>query len=223
MLTRVKRSAAERGRLERPLQKDRHGASPLSALLLFFAFTAPLGIAAHLISELAGLGWHDDADVAFSARHGYLALIALAALAALGAALRSVPRGDRRARIAQIVDALPFKGQGAGFVALSFLVQFAFFAITQIGEGCPLCGGDVITGVLAAALAALSGAVAVVFGKRRLLDFVLGLVWAVDLLPVARAATRRRCANGLVVLRGRSRTPFAFRYRPPPVSAASIL
>jgi hypothetical protein len=33
--------------------------------LVFFAFTTPLGIAAHLISELAGLGWHDDVDAAF--------------------------------------------------------------------------------------------------------------------------------------------------------------
>jgi hypothetical protein len=217
----VNRSGAKRAGWKRALQ-NRRWASPLPALLLFFAFTAPLGIAAHLISELAGLGWHDDADVAFSARHGYLALIAVAALAALGAALRAVPRGDRRARIAQIVDALPFKGQGAGFVALSFLAQFAFFAITQIGEGCPLCGGDVFTGVLAAALAALCGSIAVVLGKRRLLDFVLALAWAVVFSPAARGATRRRVATGLVVLRGRSRTPFAFRYRPPPVAAASL-
>ena len=127
---------------KRPVARASRGVSPLAAMLLFFAFTAPLGIVAHLVSELAGLGWHDDADVVLSARHGYLALIALGALVALGLALRAVPRGDRRTRIAAIVDALPFKGQGARFVALSFAAQFGFFAITQIGEGCPLCGGD---------------------------------------------------------------------------------
>ena len=151
--------------MKRPPAMQSRGVSPFAAILLFFAFTAPLGIAAHLISELAGLGWHDDADVAFSARHGYLALIAVAALAALALSLRAVPRGDRRERIAQIVDALPFKGHGARFVALSFGLQFAFFAVTQIGEGCPLCSGDVFTGVLAAALAALCGAFAILLGS----------------------------------------------------------
>ena len=82
--------------MSRPVAKSSHGVSPLWALLLFFAFTAPLGIAAHLLSELAGLGWHDDADVAFSARHGYLALIALGALVALALSLRAVPRGAIR-------------------------------------------------------------------------------------------------------------------------------
>ena len=207
--------------MSRPVAKSSHGVSPLWALLLFFAFTAPLGIAAHLLSELAGLGWHDDADVAFSARHGYLALIALGALVALALSLRAVPRGDRRARIAAIVEALPFKGQGAGFVALSFSAQFAFFAITQIGEGCPLCGGDVFAGVLAAALAAFCGALAVMLGKRRLLDFVLALAWAVAFSPGAESPRRSLFREGVVALRRRSRTPFAFRYRPPPLTAAS--
>jgi hypothetical protein len=193
--------------------------SPFSALLLFFAFTAPLGIAAHLFSELVGLGWHDDADVAFSTRHGYLALIALGALVALALVLRAIPRGDRRERIASVIAALPFRGNGPRFVALSFAAQFAFFAVTQIGEGCPLCSGDVFTGVLAAALAALCGALAVTFGKRRLLDFVLALAWAVALSLGAERPARSRFVAGLVVRRSRSRTPFAFRYRPPPLSS----
>ncbi len=203
--------------MKRPVASLSRALSPFSATLLFFGFTVPLGIAAHLLAELAGLGWHDDADVAFSARHGYLALIAVGALVALALSLRAVPRGDRRARIEQLVDALPFKGEGAGFVGLSFAAQFAFFAITQIGEGCPLCDGDVFIGVLAAALAAFCGALAVMLGKRRLLDFVLALAWAVAIVFDAERAAGARFAAGLVVLRERSCTPFAFRYRPPPL------
>jgi hypothetical protein len=188
------------------------------AAFVFFAFTAPLGIAAHLISELAGLGWHDDADVAFSARHGYLAALAVVALLGLFLALRSIPKSDRRARVAELVGSLPFRGRGAGFTLVSFVAQFAFFAVTQIGEGCPLCSGDVVVGVFAAAVAALIGALAVTFGKRRILDFVLGLALAFAFVapPVPgnlRSALRRR-----VSLRAsRRRTPFSFRYRPPPV------
>jgi hypothetical protein len=197
--------------------------TPFSALLLYGALTVPLGIAAHLLSELAGLGWHDDADVILSVRHGYLAAFALVALFIAIAALRSIPRGDRRERIAQLVDALPLRGRGIGFVAMSFFAQFGFFALTQIGEGCPLCGGDVLVGVVAAALAALCGALAVTLGKRRLLDFVLALVWAVAFACDAEPAGDRVAASRRLVLRDRSRTPFAFRYRPPPLRAATIV
>jgi hypothetical protein len=185
---------------------------------VFFAFTAPFGIAAHLISELAGLGWHDDADLVLSARHGYLALIALATLGGLFLAFRSLPRGDRRRRVAQLVDDLPFRGRGFGFLALAFVAQFAFFAVTQIGEGCPLCGGDIVVGVFAAAVAALIGAIAVTLGKRRLIALALALVWFV----CARACLRRERSQTfdarVVVPRPARRGPFAFRYRPPPVT-----
>lgn len=192
------------------------------AACVFFAFTAPLGIAAHLISELAGLGWHDDADIAFSARHAYLAGFALVALAGLFVALRSLPRGERRARVAELVESLPFGGRGAGFTIVSFLAQFAFFAVTQIGEGCPLCGGDVVVGVFAAAVAALLGAFAVSLGKRRLLAFVLALVEvfvaAARECTIASGISRRRRPRALAL----RRSPFAFRYRPPPAVAAFV-
>jgi hypothetical protein len=203
--------------MKRPVADLSCAMTPFSATLLFFAFTAPLGIAAHLIAELVGLGWRDDAALAFSARHGYLALIGLGALVALVLSLRAVPGGDRRARIEQIVDALPFKGEGIGFFSLSFAAQFVFFAVTQIGEGSPLLGGDVFTGVLAAALASFCGALAVVLGKRRLLDLVLAVAWAVALLCGNECPASARFAAGLVVPRERTCTPFAFRYRPPPL------
>ncbi len=190
---------------------------PALAAVVFLALTTPLGIAAHLISELAGLGWHDDADVVLSARHAYLGALALASLAGLLVALFSIPRGERRARVAELVESLPFRGRGPGLTFVSFVAQFAFFAVTQLGEGCPLCGGDVLVGVTAAALAALVGAIAVALGKRRILDFVLALAftWA----PVGAGASgpaRSELRRRVVVRPARRRAPFAFRYRPPP-------
>jgi hypothetical protein len=187
------------------------------AAVVFLALTTPLGIAAHLLSELAGLGWHDDADVAFSARHAYLAVLAIIAVAALLCALLRVPRGERRTRIAELVESLPFHGRGFGFAFVSFLAQFGFFAVTQIGEGCPLCGGDVLVGVVAAALAALFGAVAVALGKRRILDFVLALAFAWAPLGAGAVGQAPSELRRRVALRpSRRRAPFAFRYRPPP-------
>ena len=191
----------------------------LVASLVFFAFTAPFGIAAHLLSELFGLGWHDDADVIFSARHGYLAVLAIVSLGALLTAALSVPRDRRRAQAASLVAALPFSGTGAGFTLTLFLAQFGFFALTQIGEGCPLCGGDVFTGILAAGFAAALGAVTVALCKRRILEFAVALVGAIATLAPAEGIT-----NGVAPYPGarplaKRRKPFAFRYRPPPIAA----
>lgn len=193
----------------------------LTATLVFLAFTTPFGIAVHLFSELAGLGWHDDADVILSPRHAYLAVLALVTLCALFAALATLPRGARRTRVAALIEGLPFKGRGASFTALSFLAQFSFFALTQIGEGCPLCSGDVFIGVLAAAVAAVFGALLIAFGKRRMLEFALALVRYLTVAlfadpDVVRALRRSRNAMPST----RRRTPFAFRYRPPPLMTA---
>jgi hypothetical protein len=187
-------------------------------MLLFAAVAAPFGIVAHLVSEFAGLGLRDDADVAFSARHGYLALIAVLAIAVIVAVARATPRRERRQRVADLIAALPMRGRGVGFVALSFALQFGFFAITQVGEGCPLCGGDIVTGVLAAAIAALLGALLVTFGQRRFLQFAYALsclldARAGDAPPPLETLTRRLCVRSV------RRTPFAFRYRPPPLAA----
>jgi hypothetical protein len=191
----------------------------VTATLIFFAFTTPFGIAAHLLSELAGLGWHDDADIIFSPKHAYLVILALISLGGLVTALTTLPRDVRRARVATLVDDLPFKGRGAGFTALSFVAQFGFFALTQIGEGCPLCSGDVFTGVLAAA--AMLGALLVSLGKRRILEFALALVrYLTIVFVVDRAVVRALSDARKTVPSTRRRAPFAFRYRPPPHQAA---
>jgi hypothetical protein len=190
-----------------------------SALLAFFALTAPFGIAAHLLSEFFGLGWHDDADVIFSARHAYLALIAVAAIAGLAAALLALPRGEQRARVAALVEALPWRGSGLRFVALAFVAQFGFFALTQIGEGCPLCGGDILTGILAAGVAALLGALAVTLGKRRIFELALRIMCEFVGISFAPGVMRSLRSESVLPAKAARRSPFAFRYRPPPVAA----
>jgi hypothetical protein len=190
------------------------------ATLIFLAFTSSFGIAAHLLSELVGLGWHDDEDVLFSARHAYLALIAVVAFLALVAALLAVPPGDRRSRVHALIERLPLGGRGAGFTVLSFAAQFAFFAVTQIGEGCPLCGGDVFTGIIAAALAAAVGAALITFGKRRILDFALALVRYLAAAFLAGASTLSTSFAGELIVVSNRRTPYARRCRPPPVTIA---
>jgi hypothetical protein len=186
---------------------------------VFFALTTPFGIAAHLLSELAGLGWHDDADVVLSARHGYLTALAVASIAGLIAAVLALPRGDRRACVASLIEALPFKGRGAGFTAIAFIAQFAFFGVTQIGEGCPLCGGDVLIGVIAAGFAAALGAIAIALGKRRVIEFALALVYSIAARSIAGSVAFRVSRYRGPARAGSRRTPFSFRYRPPPFAA----
>jgi hypothetical protein len=186
------------------------------AALLFFALTTPLGIAAHLVSELAGLGWRDDADVVLSARHGYLAALAILAMGGLLVALRSVPRRERRAYVATLVESLPCGGSGPAFTAISFIAQFGFFAVSQLGEGCPLCGGDIVTGVFAAALAAGIGALAVALGKRRFIEFALALVYVIVAELRETLVTSALLARQTPPATATRRSPFSFRYRPPP-------
>ena len=187
------------------------------AALAFFAFTAPLGILAHLTSEFAGLGVRDADDVLFSARHGYLLAIALAAVAAFALVLFRGGAGSARERAERIVSRLPYRGAGTRFVALSFGVQFAFFALTQIGEGCPLCSGDMWTGALAAAFASLAGAVLVAFCKRRIVEFAIALVIALSVDDGASAAVARlHAAATRTLVCARRSALYVFRNRPPP-------
>jgi hypothetical protein len=193
------------------------------ATLAFFAFTSAFGILTHLTSELAGLGWHDDADLIFSARHAYLACFAIAIFATLLGALARTPEARRRAQISALIDALPFRGRGPAFALASFLAQFAFFALTQIGEGCPLCSGDVFTGVLAAAAAAVVGALLITLGKRRMLALAFAICELLSPSAIERVACRHaERERRLLAQRNRRRTSFSFRYRPPPLVNAPI-
>jgi hypothetical protein len=192
---------------------------PLAASLALFALTVPFGIAAHVAAEFAGLGWHDGAAVVLSARHGYLGVFALLALASLIAAVLFRAPGLRRARVASLIEALPFGGRGAGFAAVAFVAQFGFFALTELGEGCPLSAGDVVTGIVTAAIAAALGALTVTLCKQRILEIASALAWATIARPLAAPVPGRLAAYRDPSAPSGRRTPFSFRYRPPPAAA----
>ncbi|HEY1654588.1 MAG TPA: hypothetical protein VGF86_05715 [Candidatus Tumulicola sp.] len=136
------------------------------AVLLYLALSVPFGIAVHLGSELAGLG-RDADDLAFSPIHGYLLLIALAAAGTfLVAGGFFAGSHERRRRMRLLVRALPFGGRGPMFLAFSASLQFGFFLVTQLGEGCPLCRGDMAMGIVAALIASAIGAALIAaFGR----------------------------------------------------------
>jgi hypothetical protein len=196
-----------------------HPRYSIAAGLVFLAFAAFFGTVVHLLSEVSDLGWGAVGTLAFWPRHEYLAGFVAVAVACLLAAVRMLPRGERRVRIALLVRALPFQGRGTGFAATAFAAQFGFCALTQLAEGAPLSRGDLFTGMLAGIVAALFGALIVTFCKQRILELVLALVWA-----TLRAAFGRGAVNGIAAYRGPTapavrRTPYSFRYRPPPLAA----
>jgi hypothetical protein len=150
------------------------------ALLLYLALSVPFGILVHLGSEFAGLG-RDADDLAFSPLHGYLAAMGVGALlyflVAGGFFASSAERGRRMGLMA---FALPFRGRGPAFFLLSAALQFAFFVVTQLGEGCPLCNGDVLIGVLAALVASIVGSFALIALRRQIVRAVLRLCFAIE-------------------------------------------
>jgi hypothetical protein len=138
------------------------------ALALYLALSVPFGILVHLCSEFAGLG-RDADDLAFSPLHGYLLIIGLAALATfICSAGIFDSQAERRRRIGLMAGALPYGGRGARFFGLSAAMQFGFFLVTQLGEGCPLCKGDFFTGLAAAAIASAIGAFALQVLRRQI-------------------------------------------------------
>jgi hypothetical protein len=196
-----------------------HARYSVAAGLAFLALTAAFGSVVHLLSELWGLGWSAADTLAFWQRHEYLTGFVAAAAVCLLSAARMLPRGERRVRVALLVRALPFKGRGIGLAATAFSAQFAFCALTQLGEGNPLSRGDFLTGIVAGLVAALCGALIVTFCKRRILEFALALVWA-----TLRSVCVPGTVNGIAAHRGpiapaARRTPYSFRYRPPPLAA----
>ncbi len=187
------------------------------ALLLYFALCVPFGIGVHFGSEFAGLG-RDAADLAFSPLHAYLLALAAGALGVFLAAGGFFAGGaERRRRIGLMTAALPFGARGLRFAALSAAMQFGFFAVTQLGEGCPLCKGDLLVGLIAALAASAIGAGAVAALRRRIVRYF-----------APAFASRRACASTRPRAR-RSRPSFKSAYagfvvilgnRPPPLLPA---
>ncbi len=160
------------------------------ALLLYLALSVPFGIAVHLGSEFVQLG-RDADDLAFSPLHAYLAVLAIGALGTfLGLGGFFGPAAERRRRIGLLAGALPFRGRGPAFFALSAALQFAFFAITQLGEGCPMCKGDAVVGILAAIVASLVGSFALIALRKHIVRVAASASRARERAPRAPTAGR---------------------------------
>ncbi|HEY4432867.1 MAG TPA: hypothetical protein VGM99_00575 [Candidatus Cybelea sp.] len=159
----------------------------LRALLAYMALSVPFGVAVHIGSEFAGLG-RDADELAFSPLHAYLAVVAVGAMiwfCSWSGILVGGPAARRR--IAQMAGHLPFRGRGARFFAFSAGLQFGFFLITQLGEGCPLCHGDAIVGVVAALIASLAGAVALIALRKEIVRAFGSMGVARERQPAAAA------------------------------------
>jgi hypothetical protein len=115
-------------------------------------------IGAHLVSEFAAMG-SDAEKLSVSPRHLYLLVAALAALLFAVREVRQLRASssggrDFKRKIELGLASLPFSGTGRFWMATAGL-QLAIGAITEIGEGCPLCGHDVAAGIGGAVIGAL--------------------------------------------------------------------
>jgi hypothetical protein len=160
----------------------------LRAALAYLALSVPFGIAVHIGSEFAGLG-RDADDLAFSPLHAYLAVLAIVSIVGFCRWSGICSGGPVvRRRIALMAEALPFRGRGPKFFAFSATLQFGFFVITQLGEGCPMCHGDAVVGVIAALIASLIGAFALIALRREIVRAIALRGTARDRRPPALAA-----------------------------------
>lgn len=177
------------------------------SLLAFAALAVLCGIGAHLVAELASLGLSADGRLIFSARHIPLALLAAGGLFVLGYAARRLGRTPAWT-----------SRQAAHLLPVAFVAQLAVCAVTQLGEGAPIESGDITAGVVAALLAGALGALAAVFGQRRL----VGALCSLFVLLAARIFPREACSwehFGALVRTPRPRAlTFAGSRRPPPVA-----
>jgi hypothetical protein len=155
----------------------------LRAALAYLALSVPFGIAVHIGSEFAGLG-RDADELAFSPLHAYLAVLAIVSIVGFARWSGIFTGGPTaRRRIAQMAGALPFCGRGPKFFAFSAALQFGFFLLTQLGEGCPLCHGDAAIGVIAALVASLVGAVALIALRKEIVRAMVLAGFARDRRP----------------------------------------
>jgi len=123
---------------------------------LYAALIAAGGIVAHLASEFAAMGRAAD-DILFSSRHLYLAvgaaLLAFVVVREVLGLWRAASSGRDLKRLLRVsLERLPFGGRGLAFFALTGALQFGIGLATEIGEGCPFCGHDIVAGVLGALL-----------------------------------------------------------------------
>ena len=124
-------------------------------LRVFYLLLIGVGsLLAHLAAEFGAMGTGAE-TVLFSPRHWYLGCAALAGIITFAvqarALLRSAHSGLDLKRMLRLgLDSLPMRGRGWRYYALTGGLQLAVGSLTQIGEGCPFCGHDVLAGVLGA-------------------------------------------------------------------------
>jgi hypothetical protein len=188
------------------------------ALLLYLALSVPFGIAVHLGAEFASLG-RDADDLAFSPLHAYLAVLAVAALVTFfiaGGFFASA--SERRRRIGLMSSALPFGGRGPGFFFFSAGLQFAFFALSQLGEGCPFCKGDILVGIAAAIVASFAGSFALMRLRRHIVRAIAAIHVFLSRNGAPRAADRLPRYATCAVRSVYATFAAVFGNRPPPIT-----
>jgi hypothetical protein len=194
--------------------------SRATSFLVLCALAVPMGIAVHLWAEYVGLGDADEMLVV-SARHAYLALLAAASLCGFLVALRVwEPSRERRRRAALLVASLPANGRGPRFFAAMLAAQIGFFYVTQFGEGCPLCAGDLVIGLAGALLGSVVCALVLTIFRRRIVRLFAELIAYVErYAPKPSAAALARRAPRVVV-RASGLASLVRPNRPPPLLSA---
>lgn len=136
-----------------------------SAVALYAGLTVPVAIVSHVAAEALAL--HESVlSVATSPLHAYLAVLAIVSLLVAGiAAIGS--RSDLKRLGGLVANALPFKGQGLRFFAMSAAIQFLFAAGTLFGEG-SLSAASALVALIAVAVASVIASACLAFLRERL-------------------------------------------------------
>jgi hypothetical protein len=117
------------------------------------AAVVPSATLVHLVAEASALG-PGALTPAFMLRHVYLGVLLALSLASFA---RTVglggPRAELRRRVA-LLGAILRGPRAPAMLAALMAAQLAFFALTQLGEGIPLLGGDLVLGLTLARVAA---------------------------------------------------------------------
>jgi hypothetical protein len=124
------------------------------------AAVVPSATLVHLVAEASALG-PGALSLAFVLRHLYLAVLVVISLAVFA---RTVglgrPRNESRRRVA-LLGALLRGRHAPAMLATLLAAHLAFFALTQLGEGIPLLGGDLVLGLALGLLGSLAAALLV--------------------------------------------------------------
>jgi len=155
------------------------------------AAVVPSATLVHILAEASALG-SGALTPAFVLRHVYLGLLVVASLAAF---VRTVglgrPRAELRRRVA-LLRSLVRGPHRATAVAALVAAHLGFFVLTQLGEGVPLLGGDVMLGLLLGLIGSLLAALTIAFLGRTLVDLAIRtLSWRQPPAAPARRPHRR--------------------------------